>query len=399
MASKKPVAENDGDDVDLWNREDARELTRPTDITAFEVDINARDWTVETIVQQIKQGNIDLDPAFQRRNAWRDHRRSRLIESFVLSFPVPQIVLAENPRRKKSFIVIDGKQRLMTIAGMFLPEFRDYWKKPVLDGLEILEDLNGVTLDDFLSRSRYEQYRRQLGNSDIRTTVISGFKDEGVLYDVFYRINTGSVPLSSQELRQVLNRGGFAQYLLEITSEDNPLWPVLGIDTPDARLRDVELLLRIIAWSEFSTRYAGNMKQFLDTAMRDLNAKWELDHRRIEKLGRQIMDAISALRKIYREDAGRKFKAGRHERALNRALFEVQTVYLLNPTTRAAALDNQSSIRKAFLKLSEDVEFLGAIESTTKSLDNTRLRFRQYRKMLSAALNIEVPRVQIGKPE
>src|ERR1700692_1123472 len=85
------------DDIELWNDEDAQELERLTDIRAYNVLIAARDWTVETIVQQIKQGNIDLDPVFQRRNAWRDQRRSRLIESFVLGFPVPQIVLAENP--------------------------------------------------------------------------------------------------------------------------------------------------------------------------------------------------------------------------------------------------------------------------------------------------------------
>lgn len=42
------------------------------------------------------------------------HRRSRLIESFILGFPVPQLVLAENPRQRGTFIVIDGKQRLLT---------------------------------------------------------------------------------------------------------------------------------------------------------------------------------------------------------------------------------------------------------------------------------------------
>lgn len=74
------------DDVEQWNREDASELERPGDVG--NISIAARDWTVETVVQQVRQGNIDLDPAFQRRNAWRDPRRSRLIESFIL--PVPR---------------------------------------------------------------------------------------------------------------------------------------------------------------------------------------------------------------------------------------------------------------------------------------------------------------------
>ena len=244
----------DLEDVELWNREDASELERPTGLSKYGITVASRDWTVETIVRQVEKENIDLDPAFQRRNAWRDHRRSRLIESFILGFPVPQLVLAENPRRRGTFVVIDGKQRLLTIASLYLTAYRDYWTQPRFSGLSVLEDLNQIGLDAFLKESQYSKYRRQLGNADIRTTVITGFHDEDVLYDIFYRINTGSVPLSSQELRQVLNRGEFAKYLLEVTGEQNPLWEVLDIEAPDPRLRDVELLLRLIAWRRFAKR-------------------------------------------------------------------------------------------------------------------------------------------------
>jgi hypothetical protein len=157
-----------------------------TRLDKYQIAIASRDWTVETIVRQIEQENIDLDPAFQRRNAWRDLRRSRLIESFILGFPVPQLVLAENPRRRGSFIVIDGKQRLLTIAGTYLPEYRDYWAQPRFSGLSILTELNGESLDSFLTESKFSKERRLLGNADIRTTVISGFTDEDVLYDIFY---------------------------------------------------------------------------------------------------------------------------------------------------------------------------------------------------------------------
>ena len=133
MANRAPVEELD--ELELWNTEDASELRRPHDLKKYGVTVSSRDWTVETIVRQIQQENIDLDPAFQRRNAWRDSRRSRLIESFVLGFPVPQLVLAESPRQRGSFIVIDGKQRLMTIAGLFLPEYRDYWTQDRFSGL------------------------------------------------------------------------------------------------------------------------------------------------------------------------------------------------------------------------------------------------------------------------
>src|SRR5439155_8026141 len=138
------------------------------------------------------------------------------------------------------------------IGGLYLAAFRGYWTQPRLSGLNVLKELNRVPLDDFLTSPEYSTERRQLGNADIRTTVITGFSDEAVLYDIFYRINTGSVPLSSQELRQVLNQGDFARYLIDVTSRPNHLWRLLGLDSPDPRLRDVELLLRLIAWRRFS---------------------------------------------------------------------------------------------------------------------------------------------------
>ena len=67
------------------------------------------DWTIETIDNQIKKGNIDLQPSFQRRGAWDDKRKSRLIESIVVGMPVPNIVLAEQKDHRGRFIVIDGK--------------------------------------------------------------------------------------------------------------------------------------------------------------------------------------------------------------------------------------------------------------------------------------------------
>lgn len=73
------------------------------------------DWTAETIANQLEKGNIDINPKFQRRDAWTQEEKSRLIESLMLGLPVPTIILAELKERKNSFIVIDGKQRLLSI--------------------------------------------------------------------------------------------------------------------------------------------------------------------------------------------------------------------------------------------------------------------------------------------
>jgi hypothetical protein len=393
---KSRVLSDQFDEVELWNREDASELERPKGPNKYQIVVASRDWTVETIVRQVEQEHIDLDPAFQRRNAWRDHRRSRLIESFILGFPVPQLVLAENPRRRGTFVVIDGKQRLMTIASLYIPTYRDYWDQPRFSGLSVLTDLNGTPLDAFLTESQHSKERRQLGNADIRTTVITGFTDEDVLYDIFYRINTGSVPLSSQELRQVLNRGEFSKYLLQITAQPNPLWDVLGIDAPDPRLRDVELLLRLIALQRFSESYRGNMKAFLDDSMKNLNRNWSSERSAIEDLAQQLFQATKSAIKIFGSEVGRKYKGERYERALNRALFEVQAYYFSFPSVRAAAAKNKSEVLAAAKNLFADNDFTASIESTTKSVENYRTRFSKYQKMLQNSLGVKLPAVKIA---
>lgn len=79
----------------LWN-EEINEDVSPEGET--EIVVYSRDWTIATIINQIEQKNIDLNPKFQRRNAWDDTRRSMLIESLVTGLPVPEIVLAEDPK-------------------------------------------------------------------------------------------------------------------------------------------------------------------------------------------------------------------------------------------------------------------------------------------------------------
>ena len=77
--------------------------------------VQSTDWTIDTLVNQIEKGRIQLDPDFQRRDAWTNARKSKFIESLFLGFPIPQLVLAESKRQKGKYMVIDGKQRLLSL--------------------------------------------------------------------------------------------------------------------------------------------------------------------------------------------------------------------------------------------------------------------------------------------
>lgn len=98
--------ENIFSDKDDERNEELLEEDLNLDLNKFnQAVIWSTDWTTETIFNQLKKGNIDLNPSFQRRDAWNDKNKSKLIESLMLGLPVPPIILAENKRKRNSYIV------------------------------------------------------------------------------------------------------------------------------------------------------------------------------------------------------------------------------------------------------------------------------------------------------
>lgn len=168
------------------------------------------DWTAETIIRQVNKGNIALNPSFQRRDAWTKERKSLFIESMLLNLPVPPLVLAESPLEHGKYIVLDGKQRLLSILQFAAIDNRESFPALKLKSLPILNKFNGMSYEDISSSSGQIS---GFDNYSIRTSIIKNAKSDTLLYQIFYRLNTGSLPLSPQELRFALLPGDFSEFL------------------------------------------------------------------------------------------------------------------------------------------------------------------------------------------
>lgn len=358
------------------------------------ITVTSRDWTVETIVNQIEKGNIDLNPKFQRRNAWDDTRRSRLIESLIIGMPVPEIVLAENPEEKGAFIVIDGKQRLTTIIGFINKSnlIQQYWDKPKLKGLKTRKDLNGATFDELNSKNKWLSELKRFNNHDIRCTIITGLKSQDVLYDIFYRLNTNSVPLSTQELRQVLNKGAFADYLIEVTSTKQPLHKVIGLQGPDNRLRDAELILRFIAFYLFGKKYKSNLRKFLDETMREINTNWDKYKVKVSEIYSDFNKTISLLESIFElQNIGRKFTEKKWDKNFNRALFEVEVYYCMHLLNKKITKVEKDKFIDEFKKLcSQDSDFRRSIEASTKDTGQYKIRYQKFQSIINKSFKLKI---------
>lgn len=351
--------------------------------------VYSRDWTVATILNQIEQGNIDLNPGFQRRNAWNDTKRSRLIESILIGYPIPEIVLAESKGKRNSFIVIDGKQRLLTIAGYKDNEKYKYWDRRNPKTADLKSKYNALSYDDLSSDT---ELLRIFENSALRCTVISNYHSENSLYDIFYRLNAGSTKLSSQELRQVLNKGKFSEFLLQVTDEDNILRNVMNIKEPDKRLRDVEVLLRCMSFLEYASDYKGNLLQFLDNKTKVFNERWNSDQEYIETLKNRVFEAVKKLVDVFGNNnkVGRKYKNGELNTKFNRVLLEVLVFFFDKIEHGKLTIDNNSKFKDLYIKLfEEDFDFQATIDGSTKNMENYKIRYSRIQDIVSEAYGIQ----------
>lgn len=165
------------------------------------------DWTVDTLLNQIERKNIDISPQFQRRDAWTRQAKSRFIESVILGLPIPQIVLAERKQQRGTYLILDGKQRLLSLA-QYAGIMKDSKNNSFsLSGLEILDDLKGVGLKRLRASPGLESYATSFGSHTIRAIVIRNWPSIGFLHLVFQRLNTGSLKFIAAGTKASRNTG------------------------------------------------------------------------------------------------------------------------------------------------------------------------------------------------
>lgn len=362
-------------------QEDEGDLLGKTISFKDAVVMNA-DWTIETINGQVSKGNIELDPAFQRRAAWDQVRKSRLVESIAVGMPIPNIVLAENKKARGKYIVIDGKQRLLSIRDFIADKFE-------LSGLDIRPDLNGYTYSKLP-----DDDRQFFDNSTIRSTVIKNWSDEKFLYATFYRLNSGSLPLSPQELRRALVGGNLLEEIENYIKQSDAFHNVISAKL-DRRMRDSELVLRFIAFDRALLTYDGDLRKFLDEITRYFEEDWAT--RKAEAMAHfQRLDAaLLASSHIFGDAVFKKWTESKYERVINRAVFDCIVRFFAEPNVAAAAVADKENVVAAYKAICGNPDFKAAIERTTKSVDSTNTRIAIWGSVLAPCVGLTYDAAQM----
>jgi hypothetical protein len=335
----------------------------------------ASEPTIRDLCDRITKGKM-LVTEFQRHYVWenRSDLKSRLIESVLLEIPIPVIYTAETDDGNEE--VVDGQQRLFTFHGFINNHFK-------LKGLEILKDLNGKSYKDFLEMS--PNLQSLVDNYPIRVVKILKESDPDVKFDIFERLNRGSVKLNEQELRNCVYRGEFNNLLKELVN-DATFLRMQNLSRPHRRMVDAERILRFFAFCDKTERnYKSPLKTFLNSYMREKRPISEEEILKKIALFRKCVELCSI---VFGKMAFKRWypgwsqnENGHGDSTLNEGLTDIQLCCFMEYEKREIVPKSQA-VKDAFIDLVCNPEFVETIEIGTYSTNMAKKRTNMWFSVL-----------------
>ena len=331
------------------------------------------DLVITSLMDQVKDGTVQIRqlsgrPEFQRWYVWNDKLASRLIESILLNIPIPPCYLSQDPEFRLD--VIDGQQRIFSIYRFMENHF-------ALKDQEILTELNGMQffqLDAAL--------RRRIETFTLRCVVVMNESDLGIRFEVFERLNTSTMPLNAQELRNSLYGGNLLRLLGNLAN--GAMWlKIIHRKAPDQRMRDEELILRFFGFyiygldgyetpqKDWLNEVANKGRNFSADYIGQLASVWET-----------TLD--NCLTVFSPDDCFRRLSTGKRP-VVNRALMDLTMNSLADvPPANVRAVSHE--FRDRYQRLLLDKEFDELITRGIDHMSRTRRRFELWSERVSAGL-------------
>lgn len=354
-----PIYETEKDsdlpDPDATPIKDRKVVTQPYDLS------------IDAIVGQVNSKILFLRPLserpkFQRQYVWSDKLASRLVESVLLNVPIPPCYLSENEICELD--VIDGQQRIYSLYRFIENQFR-------LTDLQALSEYNKLRFFELPTREQ-----RKFKTHTLRCVVVTNESHPEIKFDVFERLNTNTVPLNAQELRNCIYRGVLNDLLAELSFDDRWL-SIRSRKLPDKRLADEEMILRFFAFQLLGLdSYKTPLKTWLNDA-----AKFgqRLDAEQIQSLRTKWSHCLDVVLTLF--EANNAFRRP-GSKSINRALFDLTMATAASITLKTAEKQH-GRFHKAYQELTEETgemeEGEGFQDLISRAVDHRKRTINRFR--------------------
>lgn len=340
-----------------------------SDDSLFNISSWGADLSFREIISMYEEDEL-LKPELQRKYVWDKVEASRFIESILMGLPVPSVFFAQSSSQK---LIVDGYQRIMTVydyvRGIFTTDNKIF-------RLSNSEKINERWRNKAFSELSTDEQRK------IRSTTIHAIifeqkepeNDDTSLYQIFERINTSGRTLTPQEIRNCVYQGTFNKMLFELNKDEH--WRKLfGLETEDARMRDIECILRffVMKSDDVQKKSSGqiSLKKVLNEYMKSyVNA----DKKTVENFSRDFTLTMKAIYDNIGNNAFRNYSSEKFTKKFHPAIFDAIAVAVSETLNSGKNLEKVSE--KQHIALLQNAEFKEVVSMRTTNIDNIKKRIK-----------------------
>lgn len=255
--------------------------------------------SIGEITNLYRDGELIIQPAFQRLFRWEQEQKSRLVESLLLGIPIPSIFVAQGEDGK--WELVDGLQRVSTILELqgVLKSDGEPLPPLQLSGTQHLPSLEGRYWDgpnETESLSAAQRIDIKRAKLDIK--IIKRGSSPAAKYDLFQRLNAYGSPLTAQEVRSALLvsiNPEFNTWLEKLAQNDQFVECTALSDRLISEKYDVELIIRFLVLhsrESVSSNALRSFAQFLDNEAVSLAMEFPKNKSKLEKVFNKTFEVL-----------------------------------------------------------------------------------------------------------
>ena len=377
--SVEDVQIQDNQEVELENLNGGKsteEITKPFNPNEIDVDIST--VNLGSLIDQLENDEIDLQPDFQRvTDVWDNVKKSRLIESILLGLPLPSFYFSEDPVSQK-LSIIDGLQRICARRDIVLEK-----ENPLkLEGLQFLKNFDGFTFSQ-LARPEVKRIK----SLKITMNTLRKGTPLDVKYIIFQRVNTAGVPLTPQEMRHALNQGPAAIFIKELADMES-FKKATNYSVESKRMQDRDFVNRFIAFFIGYQDYMGDLDMFLNDKMGELN---KMTSEQRDNIRVSFDKAMKCCYEIFKNDAFRKkYSVTDKRKPISKSVYDTLSVNIawLSDEEQLMLLKNAEAFKTGMIRLFNDERFNFSISTGTGQKYNVDLRFMMVKSLIKEIISL-----------